>query len=517
MINFHKLWKVVFSRTFIVITLLFLQASFLLYIYLSMRDKLPYAYTISTVLALIIITFILNKRINSSFKLLWIIFVAILPIFGALFYVFMQTKLETRKYIKNYRKQLALSRKYSQAQPKLLMDIKENNADKYKFLSYMSNYGGMPIHSYTDAHYFSSGQEKFDNLIEALKSAEKFIFMEYYIVEYGYMWSTILDILKEKVKEGVEVRFLYDGTCSFYLLPYNYYKELESYGIQCRVFSQIIPAISSHQNNRDHRKIAIIDGVKAFTGGVNLADEYINKKQRFGFWKDAAMMITGDAVKNFTVMFLQMWHVMGSQKEENEYDKYIQLSDTENLKISHQGYVLPYNETPLNDEIVAKRVYMNMINSAHERIYVMTPYLILDDQLFEAFIYAAKRGVDVRIIMPNIFDKKMVHYVALTYYESLIQAGVKIYHFTPGFIHSKVVLKDTTSAVVGTINMDFRSLYLNFECAIYLYKHQVIKDIEQDFCDTFTACELITLDYLKTIPIYQKIAGAVLKVFAPLL
>ena len=267
-----------------------------------------------------------------------------------------------------------------------------------------------------------------------LLKAEKFIFMEYFIVEKGYMWDSILEILKVKVKEGVEVRFLYDGMNTLTRLPYHYPRELESFGIQCRIFAPIVPALSTRQNNRDHRKIVVIDGQTAFTGGINLADEYINKKERFGYWKDTGIMVQGEAVKSFTMMFLEMWNTERFSVHD-DYEKYLNvpIKKVENAK----GYVLPYGDSPLDGENVGESMYMDILNTASRYVHIMTPYLILDNEMLMSLKYAAKRGVDVKIIMPHIPDKKYAFVLAKTYYNELLESGVEIYEFEPGFVHAK--------------------------------------------------------------------------------
>ncbi len=349
-------------------------------------------------------------------------------------------------------------------------------------------------------------------MLKELEKANNFIFLEYFIVEEGYMWGRILEVLLRKVKEGVEVRFMYDGLCSLAILPYNYPKKIEKLGIRCKMFSPIKPALSTHQNNRDHRKILVIDGHTAFTGGMNLADEYINKKIRFGHWKDTGIMLKGDGVRSFTLMFLQMWNI--NEKEE-DYSKYLDVE----LPIYKEasGYVMPYGDSPLDEEIVGELVYMDIINRAEEYVHIMTPYLILDYELITALTFAAKKGVEVIIIMPFIPDKRAAFILAKTYYKELIEAGVRIFQYIPGFIHAKVFTSDGDKAVVGTINLDFRSLHLHFECATYLYKVEEIKKIEEDMEETLKKCKEVTLADCKNEKLPIKIVGSILRLFAPLM
>ena len=305
---------------------------------------------------------------------------------------------------------------------------------------------------------------------------------------------------------------MYDGMCSLILLPYGYPKELEKKGIRCKMFSPIKPTLSTYQNNRDHRKIVVIDGRTAFTGGVNLADEYINAKVRFGHWKDTAVMIKGDAVTSFTMMFLQMWNV--TEKEQDDYPVYLR----EPLPVEGgEGYVLPFGDSPMDNEQVGEQLYLDILNQAEDYVHIMTPYLILDDEMENALCFAAKRGVDVTLIMPHVPDKLYAYLLARTYYPELIEAGVKVYEYTPGFVHAKEFISDDSKAVVGTINLDFRSLYLHFECAAYIYRNPVVLEIERDFQATITKCKPVTLEECRRYPFFKRAAGRALRLFAPLM
>lgn len=326
------------------------------------------------------------------------------------------------------------------------------------------------------------------------------------------MWDSIFEILKAKAAEGVEVRFLYDGMNELYNLPHHFQTELKAAGIQCKVFSPVYPIISTHYNNRDHRKIAVIDGHTAFTGGVNLADEYINCKERFGHWKDAAVRICGEAVKSFTLMFLKMWDITEKLEDRTFY---LQVDRTEPEEAP--GFVMPYPANPFRQERSAKRVYMEILNSAQQYVHIMTPYLVPDHEMLETLKYAARRGVDVKLILPHIPDKKYAFALAHSYYRQLITAGVKIYEYTPGFVHSKVFASDNCKAVVGAINLDYRSLYLHFECAAFLYGMSQIADIEADFRRTLTQCQLIYMFDVRHDKWLRKLSGMFLRLMAPLM
>lgn len=330
------------------------------------------------------------------------------------------------------------------------------------------------------------------------------------------MWNAILEVLEQKAKEGLEVRFMYDGMCSLALLPYSYPKTLQAKGIKCKMFSPVKPALSSYQNNRDHRKICVIDGHTAFTGGVNLADEYINKRERFGHWKDTAVMLKGDAVNSFTMMFLQLWGVTELEKE--DYSRFLLPADYRYPEgMDYSGFVMPYADSPLDGENVGEQVYLDILGHAKRYVHIMTPYLILDDVTLTALKYSAKRGVETIIIMPHIPDKLYAYLLARSYYAELLRAGVQIYEYTPGFVHAKMFISDDEKAVVGTINLDYRSLYLHFECAAYLYKNNTVYTVEEDFQETLGKCRLITLDDCRRYSPVKRFAGKALRLFAPLM
>ena len=320
-------------------------------------------------------------------------------------------------------------------------------------------------------------------------------------------------ILEQKVKEGVEVRFMYDGMCSISKLPYNYPRVLRMKGIRCKMFNPIKPVLSTQQNNRDHRKICVIDGKVAFTGGINLGDEYINRKERFGHWKDTAIMLKGEAVQSFTMMFLQMWNL--DERIGESFQKYLTPLSKENGR--DLGFVIPYADNPFDDENVGEEVYLHILNHAKKYVHIMTPYLILDNEMITTLTRAVKSGIEVIIIMPHIPDKKYAFALAKTYYAELIEAGVKIYEYTPGFVHAKVFVSDDDTATVGTINLDYRSLYLHFECGAFIYRNEVVAEIEKDFQSTLAKCQEITMKDVKGRSILSKVTGEVFRIVAPLM
>ncbi|MEN8076214.1 cardiolipin synthase [Clostridioides difficile] len=508
-----KAFKVViYGRILMIIALLSIQITILGLAFMWLSEDLPYVYGGFTILTAILVIYILNKNENPSFKLAWMVLLVISPVFGALFYLFVKFQLESKLINYKLLKIIDETQTHLSQDEEVINELEEVDMQVANLAKYMVNIGGYPIYKNTDIKYFSLGEEKFEEMKKQIKKAEKFIFMEYFIVEESYMWNSILELLEDKVKEGVEVRFMYDGMCSLSLLPYDYPEFIKNKGIKCKMFSPIKPVLSTAQNNRDHRKILVIDGKIAFNGGINLGDEYINRIERFGHWKDTAVMLKGDAVKSFTLMFLQMWNI--NERNHDDFEKYISVArEEQNVK----GYVMPYGDSPLDNENVGENVYLDILATAKKYVHIMTPYLIIDNEMMTALTYAAKRGIDVKLILPSIPDKKSAFMLARTYYPELIQAGVKIYEYTPGFVHAKVFTSDDKKAVVGTINLDFRSLYLHFECATFFYNVPTISSIEEDFQLTLTKCKQITMDDYNKLGIFYKIGGGFLKLIAPLM
>ena len=377
---------------------------------------------------------------------------------------------------------------------------------------YVNRSGCFPVYDRTQVRYFPLGDEMFPVLLAELEKAEKFIFLEFFIVDEGEMWGRILEILARKAAQGVDVRLLYDGTNEFFTLPRDYPQRLKELGIQAKAFAPVMPFVSTHYNYRDHRKILVIDGKTAFTGGVNLADEYINRVRRFGHWKDTALMLQGEAARSFTLLFLQMWHLEDGRMEERAL-----LETPAPRHPESGGFVLPYADCPLDRERVGEWVYLDILNRARKYVHIMTPYLILDGEMETALKFAAERGVDVRLILPGIPDKRLPYALAKTYYRSLLASGVRIFEYTPGFVHAKVFVSDDREGTVGTINLDYRSLYHHFECGTYLHQTGCIPQIREDFLATQAQCRTVTPDTVKQEKLRVKLEGALMKVLAPLL
>lgn len=506
------LLRLVFSRLGLIVLLLLIKIWFVISLLIYFRDYSPYYFTVNAILSISISLFIINSRdFDPTSKITWLMLISALPLFGSAFFCYTKSDLGFRALKFQFGRIMKDTHGIISQQEDVIEKLKEESPDTALLAHYIRRSGHHPVYDNCDVRYFPLGEEKFRRMLTELEKAESFIMLEYFIIDEGYMWGRILDILARKAKQGVDVMVMYDGSNEFTTLPRDYAKRLQRLGIKCKVFAPATPFVSTHYNYRDHRKILVIDNKTAFTGGVNLADEYINRYEKYGHWKDTAVMIKGDAVKSFTLMFLQMWNIGGQKADINRY--VTMPSDS----YSNNGYVIPYGDSPLDRDKLGRRVYMDIINRANRYVYIMTPYLILDGEMETAIRFAAERGVDVRIILPGIPDKKTPYALAKTHYSSLLESGVKIYEYTPGFVHAKVFVSDDTKAVVGTINLDYRSLYHHFEDAVYMYKADCIPDILEDFQNTQQVCAQVTKTTLRKIPLRTKLTGQLLKIVAPLM
>ena len=502
----------IFSRFGLVLLMLLAQVLILFSIFQWFEEFLPHIMGGTVLFTFVMVIYLLNSRIDPAAKITWLIVIMLLPVFGVLLFAYTQSEIGHRALKVRINRTIADTKDCIVQSEETMRKFTEENRGAAALAPYMHRSGCHPVYEKTAVTYFPLGEDKFAEMLKQLEKAEHFIFMEYFIVDEGLMWGKILEILAKKAAQGVDVRVMYDGTCEFALLPRDYPKRLKKLGIQCKVFSPVTPFISTHYNYRDHRKILVIDGHTAFNGGVNLSDEYINAKPKFGHWKDTAVMLKGEAVKSFTLMFLQIWDF---DEKETEYAHFLSYPSmpVEEAK----GYVIPYGDCPLDDDKLGERVYMDMLNRAHKCVHIMTPYLILDGEIEAALKFAAERGVEVALILPGIPDKAIPYALAKTHYKSLLESGVKIYEYTPGFVHAKVCVSDALEAVVGTINLDYRSLYHHFECATYLYDADCVSAIEADFQDVRAKCRQVTKETVRKEKWHVKLTGCLMKAIAPLL
>ena len=508
-----KFSQMAYGTSIIILLLMVLQIGIVAYGLTILREDVVYLYGVFTVMGVVAVVYIINESKTPEYRMSWMLLILVFPFVGTVFYIYGKLGWERKTLGKKLRKLQMVTSEYMEQDTEIISYMKSGRAANTKLSHYLFQEFALPTYSNTSLEYYPSGEAKFEALLQELQRAKKFIFMEYFIVEEGVMWNSILDILEQKVQEGVEVRFMYDGMCSIAQLPYDYPHQMKAKGIRCKIFNPLSPILSTVQNSRDHRKICVIDGDVGFTGGVNLADEYINEKERFGHWKDTAIQLQGDAVQSLTIMFLQMWNVTERQPE--HYERYL---TEQTLGFDRKtGYVIPYADNPYDQEAVGAEVYLHILNHARNYVHIMTPYLILDYDMMRTLKRVSKGGVEVIIIMPHIPDKKYAFDLAKTYYKELIQAGVKIYEYTPGFMHAKVFVSDDDTATVGTINLDYRSLYLHFECGVFVYHNQVVHQIEADFQQTLRQCHKVTLTEVQNRSLYSKLCGHLLRLIAPLM
>ncbi len=506
--------KNIFNRMVIVGILILLQLGLLVMVIWNLSTYFVYFYGISVLLSAVVLLHLISTDQNPSYKLAWTIPILLFPVFGGFFYILAGNAKMNKKLTKGLSEIYNRTVPFLQQNPEIIEDIQKQDKNVANQAKYIKDFSLFPIYKNTSSEYLSPGEKFYEKLLEELKKAKHFIFLEYFIIQEGVMWDSILEILEEKAEQGVDVRLIYDDIGCLKTLPYKYDERIRKSGIKCMVFNRLAPVISFIMNNRDHRKITVIDGHTGFMGGINLADEYINEYERFGHWKDAAIMLKGEAVWNLTMMFLQMWELNHKVKEDYEMFKPYKYHPE---PFESDGYVQPYGDSPLDHETVGENVYLNILHKATDYVYIETPYLIVDNEMVVALELAAKSGVDIRIITPHIPDKWYVHTLTRAYYLPLIEAGVKIYEYTPGFIHSKAYVSDDEIGVVGSINMDYRSLYLHFECATWLYKTKTVAQIKEDFLKTLELCTPITEDDCIRIGWGKKLIRAILRLFAPLM
>ena len=482
-----------------------LQILLTLLIYLFLINKLVVIHVVYDIIGIILILYLIKNSKNYSFTLPWIVILLLFPLIGTLLYIILGKNKFRSKTIKRIKK-LERESKYYLVQDKKIKELYKNNSR----LKYITDYSRYPVTMNNNVEYYPLGEIAFKEMLKELKKAKKFIFFEYFIVNHGKMWDSILKILKQKADAGVDVRVIYDDLGCMATLDKDYPKKLEKLGIKCIAFNRLSAFKGVIMNNRDHRKILVIDGKVAFSGGINIADEYININSKYGHWKDNAIKVSGDAVWNYTVMFLTIWN--SYREEDEDYTKF-KVEIKNNIK---NGFVAPYGETPLDSDIVGEDIYLNIINQANSYVYIFTPYLIIDTDMINSLVLAAKRGVDVRIVIPGIPDKKLVYLVSESYVDPLVRGGVKVYRYTPGFVHSKVFVSDDHIATVGTINMDYRSLYLHFECGCYMEDVDVIKDIKEDLTTTLEKSKEITKEEARP-KLIKSFFQALLRLAAPLM
>lgn len=508
----RKLVKLLHHRVFLVAVSIVVQLAVLLIVLLRFNEYSRQFNWICMGFSFLIVIWIVGNRSNPSYKIAWIIPIMLFPIFGWLLYLLFGGNRLSRRTRQKMQiiDQIMAEELRSDCKADALAEVVGEDAGN--MARYIEQVTHCPVYGNTETEYFPQGEVQYESILRELKKAERYIFLEFFIIEPGEMWDSILVVLEEKAAAGVEVRVLYDDLGSIFTLPRDYAHVLKKKGIQCCVFNRFLPVLSVRMNNRDHRKILVIDGKAAYTGGTNLADEYINVKPRFGHWKDTGILLRGEAAWSFTVMFLNMWDFTVGKRE--DFKKFRPETFP---GASGRGYAQPYVDSPLDDEPVGETVYLNLINKARRYVYLTTPYLIIDHAMTMALTSAAKAGVDVRIITPHIPDKKIVFELTRAHYQPLLEAGVQIFEYTPGFIHAKIFAVDDRYGTVGTVNMDYRSMFLHFEDGVLLYETPSVLDIKMDFLATQSLSQPVTLEQCRSVAWPRRALRALLRVFAPLL
>ena len=503
------------SRLATVTLLVILQVWWMVFVMIRVNDYSALIATLTKILALIVVLGIYGRHVNSAFKLPWIMLILVFPVIGLCLYALMGRPNTTKKMAARFDRIDQQLFPFLPQNDSVFHLLEERDLSIANQARYVWKYAHYPVYNNTDVTYYPDAVQGLQAQIADLSRAEKFIFMEYHAIEDAESFSLIRDILAKKAREGVEVRLFYDDIGSIGFIDPGFIDRMKELGIRCRVFNPIVPILNIFMNNRDHRKITVIDGKVGFTGGYNLANEYFHVTQPFGYWKDTGIRLEGDAVRSLTITFLEMWNaVRDSDIDDVSFDRYL---PEPSYRASENGYVQPYADSPLDADHVGENVYMDILKNAKKYCYFITPYLVITDEMGREFSQAARRGVDVRIITPGIPDKKVIYQVTRSYYSSLCRNGVKIYEYTPGFCHAKMCVSDDVIATVGTINLDFRSLYLHFENGCLLYGCKMIREIREDFDRMFLQSAEVTGYYRYRRKLPLRIAQCILRLFAPLL
>lgn len=511
-----KFLRFLFSRVVVIVLLIAVQAAVLFLTIWQLSNDYVYVYACFSLLSLLVTLGVINNTEDSpEFKLAWVVPILLFPVFGGLFYLLFRGGRMSRREKEAMEKWIAECRALLTQSESTMARLQSASPAAARQSAYLEQAANFPVYERTETTYLSPGEDFFAALKAELLKAERYIFLEYFIIDEGVMWQEILDILQAKVQMGVEVRVMYDDFGSIMLLPASYPRKLEAMGMKCVRFNTFRPWMDLRMNYRDHRKICVIDGHTAFTGGINLADEYINAKEVHGHWKDSGLLVRGEAVWNMTIMFLEMWNACRWRTPDKDFEQYRPLALPKDLQPS--GFVQPFGDWPLNHEQVGESAYLQVLNYATEYVYINTPYLIIDNDLMTAMKLAAKRGVDVRIVTPGIADKWYVHLMTRSYYAPLLEAGVKIYEYSPGFIHAKSFVSDDATAIVGSINLDYRSLYHHFEDAVWLHQTASVEQIKADFVQTLAVCRPINLEDTQNVGFFTRLLRSLIRLFAPLM
>lgn len=497
-------------RACVVAVSLLFQVGWLLLQILALNEYSAWISLVTTVLSAVVVLKLYSKHTNSAMKMPWIMLIMAFPVMGLTMYLLFEL-LGDPGVGKRLRSVRGKMREKLTQREAVLTRLEGEDLSAANQFRYLWRTVGAPVYENTRVEYFPEGKEAFEAMKRQLEKAERFIFMEYFIVEDASAFRELQEILLRKQAQGVEVRLMYDDIGSMGYVNMRFAKRMNDVGIRCLPFNPALPVLNLFMNHRDHRKITVIDGKVGFTGGYNLADAYFDRVRPYGKWKDTGLMLEGEAVRSLTATFLQLWSVTTGDKE--GFDQYLDVA----YSVASEGFVQPFGDNPLSAERTAKNVYMNLIASATKSLYFITPYLIITDEMSSALRLAAKRGVDVRIITPGIPDKKTVYAVTRSYYAGLVGQGVRIFEYTPGFCHAKQCICDGKIVSIGTSNLDYRSLYHHFENNVLLYGCDAVEKIARDFEDLFPQCREVTDAYRTGRGAMLMVWQCILRLFAPLM
>lgn len=513
MFNWPKrIFNAIFNRLTITAAVIVAQAVYFIFLLVDFSDMSHYVTTTFQILSVILLLYIIWRDNNPAYQIGWIILICVFPVIGCVLFLLFGNKRPAR-YLKRRLDRQEDMHVEEMHQTAPIQEIR--NQRLQRTASYVGKQCHYPAWQHSTTKYYPVADRMFEDMLEDLKNAEHFIFLEYFIIARGSLWDDIFEILRDKAAQGVDIRIIYDDVGSMRVLPKHFVRNMKENGIRVMAFNRMRPFLSLVYNNRDHRKIMVIDGYIAYNGGANIADEYANRIVRFGHWKDGGVRVFGEACWNYTVMFLNMWNAFEKEHPDEDYSQFHPHTWHED-EFPSDGTVQPYSDTPLDDEDVGESVYLEIINQAQDYVFIYTPYLIVDEDMETALKLAAKRGVDVRLVTPGIPDKWFIYQITRSNYDALLRAGVRIFEYTPGFIHAKNFVSDDRVGVIGTINIDFRSLFLHFECGTLLYGTDSLVDLRNDAIDTFRRSHEITLQDGRQ-SFIGRLIGMILKVLSPLL
>lgn len=501
------------SRFVMILLAVLLQAAFLWTLMFLLNQRFALVQSVSSLVSVLLFFAIVNRDQPAVYKLPWLIFFLLFPVVGLLAYLTFGNLTVKKKYLRRHAPGLSPTEEEVLEGKAALAALGQECPHGAGQATYLSGMTGFPLSRRTKTKFLPTGEAFWDALLADLRQAQRYILLEYFIIAEGSMWEEILSLLREKRAAGVRVCLLYDDVGSMPRLPRKYAKRLRKEGIEAYAFNPFRPIVSVSHNVRDHRKIAVVDGLVGYVGGANLADEYINRVRPLGRWRDTALRLEGEAVCHLVSIFLQTYNMMRKDP----------LSPEELAPLSAEweegvGFVLPYDAgpKPIYPEHIGENAFLNVISQATERLYITTPYLIVDSNLRDALRNAAMRGVDVRIILPQNPDKRLIHVLTRSNYKLLLPAGVKLYEYKDGFIHSKTFLCDGRIGIVGTVNLDYRSLVHHLECAVWMYRTEAIGQMEEDFLSLLTEeCRPITEREARLSP-WDRLVKTLLYLFAPL-